>query len=1105
MNKILKKIEKDTDLLNIIKNKNIDFFNVLIKIYLNENNKPNDYYENNPDKLPIVSTLIYLTFFVYILNKKQSYNDNKVEDEELSEILGYILSYLIQTLFYTEYFLEVRHTRTKSNIYLNDIHSSFQSSSDFDGICTPKSRFYSTKNVLITDLSMAKKNSPLRRGNQRKRSLVRHQTFSNMMQDIKSIFSFNKTLLNQNQSNISQNISQSINQSANQNHSNDESSMDLNSSSSNLDKIEDIKSIEGKSKKVEHHLHFFDAKSNSESKSGGVFSFFFNPKKKSSEGNVKHGFSESKLANNCKSHRGYLLQNKYPNSSKFLLQHRNLDNNKEEPVKINEKKPLFNFGSKDSSVDADYISFDRKISNIDSFSASFAENDKDKNDNNINIKNNNYLSSKINAKINLNIEKKAPSLFLKSEKTLLNYTPTLSFREGNKKSLFQLQHFESKDSEKKIGKRSCADNFLYKNEFVSEEKENKVPYESEDKKKEENILNSQFEKIDADDKKTDVSPNIEREKKKKDTEKDKHLVLIDNYESSNDKNNSSECEDSEISDNSKSSKNKHSIINLIQTKSKEIENENDNSNDKDYFNKVIIESDDEIDKNIKNSNNESHNNSFTGELKEYQEIFADLDDNKNWFNFGANFFMNSDINAQNEKVINTIKELLCEINNDNEKEIDDNNDENDNDNEKSKSNIYSLNNSQIRLSDSNLKFSNFKLILPLGKGGYGTVGLYKKTKTGDMYAIKSVGINNMKEKKMSQTLQNERSIMKEISSDYIVNSYYIFKDQVNYYFVMEYLPGGDVYNLLSSIILPFSTIQLIIAETLLAVYYLHSINIIHHDIKPENILIAKDGHFKLSDFGLSKTVNEEEVKKDDEEDSEFIKSSSNSSGSSLMEHEHEKDDNKIEGTLFYMAPELFTGEYPTGKSIDYWAIGIVIFELFTFKVPFEAETQEKTKQNIIDYNVNWEPMYSEEVTKNYKNYIDCAVDLIKKFIFFNPKQRWGDHNFKEIQNHEFFKGFDWVNIKKIKNSAVISHLKKVVEKNNKKIKELNKANEGENNGNLICEVDLAYDESNVKFSQRIDNLQKRNNELIKMKFKKNEIKIEDDDKSYKRSLLFDLQ
>ena len=64
----------------------------------------------------------------------------------------------------------------------------------------------------------------------------------------------------------------------------------------------------------------------------------------------------------------------------------------------------------------------------------------------------------------------------------------------------------------------------------------------------------------------------------------------------------------------------------------------------------------------------------------------------------------------------------------------------------------------------------------------------------------------MKERKLSKTLQNERNIMKEISSDYVVTTYYLFKDKINYYFVMEYLPGGDVYNLLSSIILPFSTI-----------------------------------------------------------------------------------------------------------------------------------------------------------------------------------------------------------------------------------------------------------------------------------------------------------
>jgi serine/threonine protein kinase len=141
-------------------------------------------------------------------------------------------------------------------------------------------------------------------------------------------------------------------------------------------------------------------------------------------------------------------------------------------------------------------------------------------------------------------------------------------------------------------------------------------------------------------------------------------------------------------------------------------------------------------------------------------------------------------------------------------------------------NNKSFNNSTLKTTEPGNKFSNFKLILPIAKGGYGTVGLYKKISTGDLYTIKSVDINKMKERKLSKTLQNERNIMKEISSDYVVTTYYLFKDKVKFYFVMEYLPGGDVYKLLSSIFLPFTTIQLIVAETLLAVNYLHSKNII---------------------------------------------------------------------------------------------------------------------------------------------------------------------------------------------------------------------------------------------------------------------------------------
>ena len=402
-------------------------------------------------------------------------------------------------------------------------------------------------------------------------------------------------------------------------------------------------------------------------------------------------------------------------------------------------------------------------------------------------------------------------------------------------------------------------------------------------------------------------------------------------------------------------------------------------------------------------------------------------------------------------------------------------------------NDYEL--SVCRVHNRGLKISSFKLILPIAKGGYGSVALYKKISTGDFYAIKSVNIKSMKEKNLSKTLKQEQNILKEINSDYIVNSYFIFKDKKNYYYVMEYLPGGDVFKLLSSIILPESTIQLILAETILGINYLHKIHIIHHDIKPENILITKDGHFKLSDFGLSKTI------KEDCNYDLYIKNFQNLEfmhhNSELASEDIDNETSQAVGTLNYMAPELFTDEYPEGPNIDYWSVGVVLYELYSFKVPFEAETQEQTRQNIIEMKINWENLLNDEIKKQYKN-VDYGIDLIKKFLVKNPLDRWGDNNLKDIKNHPFFKGFNWENIQKIKNTPVMKYLKKLVGETNKKIKEQMEKNENIEDNNdkntLPCELDFELDEESEEsnFTERLDNLTKRNNELIRMKFKKKE-------------------
>ena len=203
--------------------------------------------------------------------------------------------------------------------------------------------------------------------------------------------------------------------------------------------------------------------------------------------------------------------------------------------------------------------------------------------------------------------------------------------------------------------------------------------------------------------------------------------------------------------------------------------------------------------------------------------------------------------------------------------------------------------------------------------------------------------------------------------------------------------------------LPKKTIQLIVAETILAVNYLHNIRIIHHDIKPENILITSKGHFKLSDFGLSKTLEEgdsaPQLAKNLKNFVEFNKILIN-----LGEDEHENKD--AVGTLNYMAPELFTGKYPQGGGVDYWAIGVLIFDLFSFSLPFEAPSQEEIRNNIINVKIDWSKLINYEVKKIYVN-INSAVDLIKKFLKEDPKDRWGDKNLKEIKSHKFFEGFNW--------------------------------------------------------------------------------------------------
>jgi serine/threonine protein kinase len=255
----------------------------------------------------------------------------------------------------------------------------------------------------------------------------------------------------------------------------------------------------------------------------------------------------------------------------------------------------------------------------------------------------------------------------------------------------------------------------------------------------------------------------------------------------------------------------------------------------------------------------------------------------------------------------------------------------------------------------------------------------------------------------------------------------------------------------------------------MALEYLHSKDIIHRDLKPENIIISNDGHFKLTDFGISE-VGLLNNKSDIDLERKF------------SSEEYSVDPHKILGTENYLAPEVIKEEHIT-KEVDYWALGVLIYELFTGKMPFGADSTSKIFNNILNVNIDW------LVFDSLKLKDDSAKDLIKKLLVFNPHLRWGSRNVNQIKEHYFFDGFDWKNVKNIRDSTVMKHVKSRLEEFNKSRP---KVTENSNQNDTVSNDD---DESMDYFCKSVvRNLDKKNKDIVKSDIKQKKLDFGSDEK-----------
>ncbi|XP_010479075.1 PREDICTED: probable serine/threonine protein kinase IRE4 isoform X1 [Camelina sativa] len=299
-----------------------------------------------------------------------------------------------------------------------------------------------------------------------------------------------------------------------------------------------------------------------------------------------------------------------------------------------------------------------------------------------------------------------------------------------------------------------------------------------------------------------------------------------------------------------------------------------------------------------------------------------------------------------------------------------------------------------------ISIDEFEIIKPISRGAFGKVFLARKRTTGDFFAIKVLKKLDMIRKNDIERILQERNILITVRYPFLVRFFYSFTCRDNLYLVMEYLNGGDLYSLLQKVgCLDEEIARIYIAELVLALEYLHSQKIVHRDLKPDNLLIAYNGHIKLTDFGLSKIglINN------------TIDLSGNGSDASprISSHDFQKNQeeerirNSAVGTPDYLAPEILLGT-EHGYASDWWSVGIVLFELITGIPPFTAARPEIIFDNILNGKMPWPDVPGE---MSYE-----AQNLINRLLVHEPEKRLGANGAAEVKSHPFFRGVDWDNL-----------------------------------------------------------------------------------------------
>ncbi|ORY97428.1 kinase-like domain-containing protein [Syncephalastrum racemosum] len=254
----------------------------------------------------------------------------------------------------------------------------------------------------------------------------------------------------------------------------------------------------------------------------------------------------------------------------------------------------------------------------------------------------------------------------------------------------------------------------------------------------------------------------------------------------------------------------------------------------------------------------------------------------------------------------------------------------------------------------------------LGTGNFGRVHLARSKFTGRYCAIKTLKKEQVVKLRQTKHINNEQAILNNVNHPFLVDLWDTFQDDTHLFFVMEYIPGGEMFRILrQQKRFNEDAVRFYAAEVIMALEYLHKRDIAYRDLKPENILLDADGHVKLVDFGFAKEVPDITW--------------------------------TVCGTPDYLAPEIIRSQ-GYGKAVDWWGLGVLIYEMLVGRPPFTDKNPVNLYEKILDCRVDW----SDHISVT-------ARDLLRGLLTSDISKRYGNlkNGSRDIKNHPFFEGIVW--------------------------------------------------------------------------------------------------